>query len=102
MIERIAQRMRHGARPGNELVVVGGAAGAELFADAVGAHRPPLVVIPFQPDFKQVVEAAVGGHVCGRQVAMVIENRRLDRKRVVEALGRLAVEEKIFVDERHG
>jgi hypothetical protein len=75
VIERIAQRVRHGGGPGLKLCERLGVAGAELFRHAVGAHRAPLVVIALEPDLEQVAELAVLGDVARREVIVVIQNR---------------------------
>src|SRR5262245_26260568 len=53
VIERIAQRRRYGARPGDEFLVRARIAGAVAFGYAVGAHRAPLVVVAFEPDLEE-------------------------------------------------
>ena len=102
VIERIAERVRHGGRPGFELVKWTGAARAKTFRDAVGAHGAPFVMVAFQPDFKKVFELAVGGDVARRNVAMVVKNRLVLGVLVVKFAGRFGAQQKIFVDEWHG
>ena len=75
VVEGIAQGLRHGARPGQEFLFGGHGAGAILFADAVGPHGAPLVVVALQPDLEKVLKTAVFGHFAGRQMAMVVQNR---------------------------
>jgi hypothetical protein len=77
VVERIAERVRDGARPCDEFVVRRGAAGAVFFIHAVAAHRAPFVMVAFEPDFKEVTELAVGGDILGRDVAVVIEAANL-------------------------
>ena len=74
VIQRIAQRIRNGARPGQEFFVRRRVAGAIALVDAVGAHGPPFVVVAFQPDLEQIAELPVVRHVLGRQVAMIVQN----------------------------
>ncbi len=59
VIEGIAQRVRHRGRPGLELLKGRGHAGAKALGCAVGAHRPPFVMVALQPDLKQVLELPV-------------------------------------------
>ena len=35
----------------------------EMFSHAVGAHRPPFVVIAFEPDLGQVLKTSVGRNI---------------------------------------
>ena len=99
VIERIAQGLRHGRGFEQALNFLEwtGVPGAETFRDAVGAHGPPLVMVTFEPDFGQVVEAAVGGDISGRQMAVVVENRLGLGVAVVEAARRPGVQEKDFI-----
>ena len=101
VIERIAERVRHGGGPGLELVEGIGIARAKTFRDAVGPHGAPFVVIAFEPDFKQIFELAVRRDVARRNVAVVIENRLGLGVFVVKLAGRLGAQQKIFVDEWH-
>jgi hypothetical protein len=59
VIQRVAKAARYRRGPGLELVERVGVAGAEALRDPVRAHRPPLVVIPLEPDFEQVAERAI-------------------------------------------
>ena len=101
LVERIAQGVRHGASPCEELVVVRRVAGAEALFDAVGPHGAPLVVVALEPDLKQVGKAAVGGNVVGRKMAVVVEDRLSLGVLVEQTLRGFGVQQKIFVDERH-
>ena len=97
----IAQRLRHGSRPRQELVVGAGIASDVFFRDAVGAHGPPFIVVPFEPDFEQIGEPAVFGNVFGWKVAMIIEDRLRVRVLVIESSRDLVREQKIVVEEGH-
>ena len=101
VIERVAERVRHGGRPGLELVKWTGAARAKTFRDAVGPHGAPFVVIAFEPDFKQILELAVRRDVARRNVAMVVKNRLGLGVLMVKFAGRFGAQQKIFVDEGH-
>ena len=102
VIQRVAQRLRHRRRPGAELVQRPRVAGAVAFVDAVGAHRPPLVMIALEPDLEQVVEPPVLGDVARRQVVVIVENRLLGSVALVKAPRRRGLEKEICAEERHG
>ena len=101
VVERVAQAARDGCRPGQELLVGVGVAGAEALVDPVGAHRPPLVVVALEPDLEQVREPAVLGDVLRRQVAVVIEDRLVRGVGFVEPARGCVVQKELRVDERH-
>ena len=95
VIERIAQAARHRRCPRQELLVRIRVAGAVPLGDAVGPHRPPLVVIALEPDLEEVGEPAVLGDVLRRQVAVVVDDRLVRRVGLVEPARRLVVEQEI-------
>ena len=72
VIERVAKRVRHRARPRNEFLLCVGAAGDEFLRLAVGAHRPPLVMVAFEPHLAEVCELPVARNLRRRQVIMII------------------------------
>ena len=84
VIERIAQALRHGRGPRQELLVRRGVAGAEALRHPVGPHRAPFVVIALEPDLEQVREPPVAGDVSRRQMAVIIENRLPGRILVIQ------------------
>ena len=102
VIQRVAQRLRHRRRPGAELVQRPRVAGAVAFVDAVGAHRPPLVMIALEPDLEQVVELPVLGDVARRQVVVVVEDRLLGGVALVQPPRRRGLKKEICAEERHG
>jgi hypothetical protein len=102
VVERIAQGVRDRPRPGHELVIRLGIAGAELLVHPVGAHGPPLVVVACQPEVIQVVKGAVGGQVLGGQVAVVVVDGHRLGVVVVELARHIAGQQEVIVDEAHG
>ena len=103
VVQRVAQRLRHGPRVGEKLVVIArGVPGDEVLRHAVGPHRPPLVMIAGQPDLIEILEAAVGGDLVGRQVAVVIEDGLVDGMLKVERAGPAGREQEIVGQERSG
>ena len=101
MIQRVAQRVRHRPRPRLELLLRRSVAGDEFLRHTVAAHRPPLVMIPLQPDLKQVPEPPVLRNVPWRYMTVIIENRLPLGKLPVQSPRRHAPQQKFFVDEWH-
>ena len=99
VVERVAERLGHRARPGLELVEVRRVPGAVLLRDAVRAHRPPLVVVALEPDLGDRAEAVVGRHQLRREVAVVVDDRQVLRRAVVELARRLGLEQEVVVEE---
>lgn len=102
VIQRIAQREGNRLCPSEELVVVRCAPGTEPFRNTVGAHRPPLVMIAFQPDFKKIGESPVVGNIGRAKVGVEIEDRFACGITVVQALRSSAMEKKVVVNEIQG
>src|SRR5690606_34159046 len=101
VVERVAQAVRHGGRPGRELLPGVGITGAETLGHPIGAHGPPLVVIAFEPDLGQRGETTIGGDVLRRQVTVVIENRLAGGVLVKQPARRVTVKEEVLADECH-
>ncbi len=99
MVERIAQRARHGAGVGEELVEGLGVASAKALVDSVGAHGAPFVVISAEPDVVEIGKLPVGRDLVGRQVAMVVENGLLAGVVVVQPLRAIVVQQEVVGDE---
>ena len=91
VIQRIAQRVRHGSRPGQELFVRLRSAGAVAFRHTVGAHRPPFVVITLKPNFGEIAKTMVVRNVLGGKVAVIVEDRLIGRVIAVELPCRLCM-----------
>ena len=79
----IADQLWHRTCPGQEGAIVGRMPGDIFFRHAVGAHGAPLVVIAAEPGMRQVAKARVAGHVSGRQMAVVVDDRHLRRVVVI-------------------
>ena len=101
VIQRVAQRLRHGGRPGLKFGQRGCVARAIHFRHAVGPHRPPLVMVAFKPDFKQVLELAIFRQIRRRQVAVIIKNRFAGGKLMIQPARGVRGQQKILVDEFH-
>ena len=99
VVQRIAQRVRHRASPRHEFLERRGIAGTVALGHAVGPHGAPLVMVAFEPDLEQVVEAPVLGDVLRRKMAMIVDDRLRLGVLVIQPLGSFRVQQKIFVDE---
>ncbi len=100
VIERVADGVRHRGGPGVEFLAIARIAGAQPLRHAVGAHRPPFVVIAPQPDIVQVAEAGILRDLLRRQMTVIIKNRLLRRVIVIQAPGKFAVQQEIFAQKR--
>jgi len=58
-------------------------------------------VIPLQPDLEEVGEPAILRDVLRREMAVVVDDRLMRRAGLVEPARRVAVKQKIAVDECH-
>ena len=74
VVKRIAQRVGHGARPGEKLFVGLRIPRAIAFGDTVGAHSTPFVVVTFEPDLIKVLETPITGYVFWRQMGVIVED----------------------------
>ena len=101
MIERVAQGIGNGAAPSQVFFVRIRLPGTIGLPNPIAAHGPPLVVIPFQPDFGQVLKLPVRGHVLRGKVAMIVANGLIPGVLVEKPAGRIALQEKIIVDKCH-
>src|SRR5580704_5144195 len=99
MVKRIAQRVRHGPRPRQKFLIGRGVSGRISFSDAVGAHRPPFVVVALEPNFEEIIEAAIFGDILGNKMAMVIDDRLRGGELIVKSTSSVVREQKIFAEE---
>ncbi len=75
VIEGIPQQVGHGGGPLVELLSRRGVARAEPFRHPVAAHGAPLVVVARQPHLCHVGKAPILGHLAGRQMAVIVDDR---------------------------
>lgn len=100
VVQGVAHGIRNRLCPLLELLPIGSIlACAEPLVDAVGTHGAPLVMVALQPDFRQVVEAVVRGHVPWNEVAMVVDDRHLGGVLVVEPFGGTRLQQEVVVVE---
>ena len=98
VVEGVAQRVGHDARPRVETLPIRRIAGDDRLVDAVGAHRPPLVVVAVQPQLGDRTETVVGRHLVRRQVRVVVDDRQRLGEAMVEIAGHARVEEEFLVE----
>ena len=84
VVQRIAQRVRNGSRPGQKLLVGRSVPGNVFFRHAVRAHRPPFIVVSLKPDLVKIGESPVLSNVSRGKMAVIIENRLRSGKLVIE------------------
>src|SRR5512146_922844 len=96
VVERIAEGIRNRAGPRHELVDVRGVSGDETLWNAIGPHGAPLIVIAFEPDFVEVVEAPFFGYVLGWEMTVIVDDRLGFGILVIELLRFLGMEKKIL------
>ena len=75
MVERIAQGMRNGRGPCQVLFLGIAVSGNQFFGCAICPHRPPFVMIAFQPNLRQVGKPTVLGNLIGGEVVVKVEDR---------------------------
>ena len=86
VVQGIPDKAGNRVRPREKFIVRLCVSGDKLFADAVGAHRPPFIMIAAQPHRGQIGKAAVFGNFLRYQMTMVIKNRFPCRRLMVEFL----------------
>ena len=91
--ERIPQETRHRTGKGEEFFIRLSCARDVGFGNAVGPHRPPLIVISSQPDFGQIGPFLILGDLLGGKVTVIVINRLLGGERV-QLLRRLGGQKK--------
>src|SRR4029077_13175900 len=96
MVERVTQRIRDGSRPGKIFLMRSGIAGAISLRNAVGAHRPPFVVVSLKPYFEEVGKSPILGNVLGKKMTVIVEDGLRSSKPMVEAPRRLIRKEEVF------
>ncbi len=99
VVEGVAHRVGHRARPGLELLPVARAARDGMLRHAVRPHRAPLVMVTVEPDGGQGGEVMVGGDLIRRQVRVVVDDRQVADGVVVELLGELRLQEEVVAEE---
>ena len=71
------------------------------FWDAIGSHGPPLVVITTEPDMSEAFEALIPRNLVYWEMRVVVVNRLVLRKVVIQTAGGFGGEKKIVVKEGH-
>jgi hypothetical protein len=99
MIQGIAERGRDRLGPFLELIPVRRIAGAITFGHAVGAHRPPLVMVAVKPSLREVFELVILGDLLRRQVAVVVDDRHVPSVLVVQRHRPVGLQQEILRDE---
>src|ERR1035437_6039696 len=98
MVERIAQRMRNRRTPDIEFLPGRCASSDESFVHAVGAHRPPFVVIAAEPDFREIGKPVVRQNLLRSQMAMVVIDGLCFREAMVQIPRRSRLQQEVVVN----
>src|ERR1700678_3961879 len=99
LIQRIADGVRHGARPGQEFFLRRDFTRAVALADAIRSHGSPLVMIAFERNLEQVAEPAVLTDITSRQMRVVVQNRLGCGIVFIEPACSLGMEQEVIGDE---
>ncbi len=99
VIERIAQGVGDGRRPGVEFFLRRGVAGDEALGNSVRPHRAPFIMIAREPEFRQVAKLVIGGNLRRREMIVIIDDGLGRRVAMIKLASRLVAEQKIIVDE---
>ena len=99
MVERIAQGVRNGSRPGQKFLVGSGIPRNEFFRDTVGPHSPPFVVVSLQPDLEQIGEPPIFSNVAGRKMTVIVEDGLRSGELMIKTPGSIVRQKKIFGEE---
>ncbi len=83
-----------------ELLPLRGVPGDVPLVHPVGAHHPPLVVIPLQPDLVDVLKPAVLKDLPGIHMAVVVDDGHFLCVVVVEPLGGGGGQQKVLIHKR--
>ena len=103
VIERVPQGFRYGFCPGMELLQIRRISGDVELVDTICPHGSPFVMIAIQPDSGKVVEFTIVGNFGHWQVTVVVENRHIGSKFMVQPFRALCLQQKVIRKKRlHG
>lgn len=98
--KRVANGVRNRLGPFFKLLPIRGIARDESFSHALCPHRPPFVVVAFEPDFGDAAKLPVRGDIVRREMIVVVNNR-LPRRVFVEEFGsEIIVQQEVIAEER--
>jgi len=97
--QRIAEGVRNGGGPLSEFFFIRRCTGDIVFVDAHSSHRPPFVVVAFQPDLSDVLKPAVCSDISRWKVTVVVYDREVGGVVVVEPACCFIMEEEVFADQ---
>src|SRR5262249_12278114 len=64
-----------------------------------GPHCPPLVVIAIEPNLSEVRKAMILGNLLRRQVAMVVDDRKIAREAMIKLDRAVVLQKEVIGDE---
>src|SRR5690606_30794606 len=102
VIDWVADTQRQYFGEGEEFFVGRSISGDIALMDPMSTHGPPLIVIPLQPDLVQMGKLTIVGDILRGQMTVVIEDRLISGKPVIQLACCFTVQQKIVGDEAHG
>ena len=99
VIHRIAQAFGHRRRKSLEFLPITGASGDAILRNAVGPHHAPFIMIPRQPELREIGPLLVFRQFARRQVVVEIEKRLRGGPPVVKLDRGRGIEQEIVMDE---
>src|SRR5208337_4227783 len=100
VIERIPKRLRHSARPRQELLIRRCVSCTESLIYAMSSHCPPLIVVSFEPYFEEIFEPPILRDVLWRKMAVIVKDGLLLGISTKERLRGVVVQQKAIVNKR--
>lgn len=98
--QRVANRVRDSFGPFFKFFPVRSIARDESLCYALCPHRPPFVMVAFEPDFGDAAKLPVRGDVLRRKMIVVVNNRLPCRVFVVEFGSEIVVQQEVVAEER--
>ena len=96
MVQRIADGLFQRLRPFLKLFPVAGIPSNVALIHAVGAHLAPLIMVPSQPNLRNIVKLPVLINFLRTDMAVIINNRHICRHIMIQMLCCLRCQKKIF------
>jgi len=100
MVHRVAERLGDNRGPLFEFLPIRSVTGDVFLVDSGGAHEAPLVMITVEPDLREILEPLIPRHLLGREVTVVVDNRKVASVLAVEVSGGFGLQKKVIGDKQ--